>query len=124
MSESTKTKLSDVFEVLRELMQPYAAKLVCKTDGPGNLYVDTGHVMRNKKPLFFGAVQTKTRYVSYHLMPVYVRPELLDGMSGALKKRMQGKSCFNFNTVDKELFAELGRLTKSGYEFYAREGYV
>jgi hypothetical protein len=29
---------------------------------------------------------------------------------------MQGKSCFNFSTVDEGLFAELELLTSVGYE--------
>lgn len=115
---------ADVFAALKSLMYPYAEKLVCKTDVPGNLYIDTGHVMKNKKPLFFGAVQTRKNYVSYHLMPVYVNPELLEGVSQDLQKRMQGKSCFNFKAVDGELLAELARLTQSGYDYYVSEGYV
>jgi hypothetical protein len=39
---------------------------------------------------------------------------VLEGMSLALKKRMQGKSCFNFTAIDKDCFAELGRLTAAG----------
>ena len=35
-------------------------------------------------------------------------------MSPELKKRMQGKSCFNFKEVDKKLFAELKALTSDG----------
>jgi hypothetical protein len=38
-------------------------------------------------------------YVSFHLIPVYMFPDLLKGLSPALEKRMQGKSCFNFKTV-------------------------
>ena len=114
----------EVFAALKSLMQPYAENLVAKSDEPGNFYLDTDHIMKNKKPLFFGAVQTRKNYVSYHLMPAYVNPGLLEGMSDALRKRMQGKSCFNFASVDEELFAELERLTKSGYDYYTSEGYV
>jgi len=35
-------------------------------------------------------------------------------MSPELKRRMQGKSCFNFKTVDEKLFKELAKLTKAG----------
>lgn len=47
---------------------------------------------------------------------MYVFPELLDGISPELKKRMQGKSCFNFKAVDRELVRELEALTKAGFE--------
>ena len=47
-------------------------------------------------------------------MSVYACPELLQSMSPELKKRMQGKSCFNFKEVDENLFKELATLTKAG----------
>lgn len=50
-------------------------------------------------------------------MPVYVNSKLLDGISPELKKRMQGKSCFNFKTIDKPFLNELAGLTKKGFEF-------
>ncbi len=66
-------------------------------------------------------MQTRKNYVSYHLMPVYAFPELLKGASPELKKRMQGKSCFNFKAVDDKLFAELLRLTEKGYQRFKDE---
>lgn len=80
--------------------------------------------MKNGKRLWFGGVQVKKHYVSYHLMPVYVNPQLLAGISPALKKRMQGKSCFNFKAVDATLFGELERLTGSALVDYRASGYV
>jgi hypothetical protein len=74
--------------------------------------------------MFFGAVQIKKNYVSFYLMPVYVFPELLKSISPALKKRMQGKSCFNFTAIDDAMVDELGELTKQGFERYQREGCV
>ena len=71
--------------------------------------------------LRFGGVQTRKNYVSYHLMPVYVFPDLLDGISDKLKKRMQGKSCFNFTRTDERLFQELGHLTDKGYRRFVKE---
>jgi hypothetical protein len=116
--------LNTVFIELRAIMAPYAAKLDAKKDDPSELYVDTAHLQKNKKPLFFGAVQVKKSYVSYHLMPVYLKPELLDGLSPALKNRMQGKSCFNFTEVDKPLFKELAALTKAGFASYKEQGFA
>jgi hypothetical protein len=53
-------------------------------------------------------------YVSYYFMPVYGMPELLDGLSPELRRRMQGKACFNFTRVDETLLAELAVLTADG----------
>ena len=121
---ANRDEFDTVYAALRKLMLPYAKKLVVVNDDPGSLYLDTQHIMKNKKPLFFGAIQIKKNYVSYHLMPVYVNPALLDDMSGDLGKRMQGKSCFNFKAIDKTLFAELGKLTKRGFDYYRKEGYI
>jgi hypothetical protein len=117
-------ELSSVFTELRKLMAPYAAKLSATRDDAEELYVDTTHIQRNKKPLFFGAVQVKKSYVSFHLMPVYMKPELLASVSPELKSRMQGKSCFNFNAVEPTLFKELSALTKASYASYKEQGLV
>lgn len=113
-----------VFSELHKVMAPYAAKLDTKRDDATELYVDTLHIQKNKKPLFFGAVQVKKSYVSFHLMPVYSNPELLASVSPDLKSRMQGKSCFNFSAVDSKLFKELASLTKAGYASYKEQGFV
>ncbi len=57
-------------------------------------------------------------------MPVYLKPELLAGLSPELKARMQGKSCFNFTQVDKPLFKQLAALTKAGFASYKEQGLV
>jgi hypothetical protein len=44
-------------------------------------------------------------------------------MSPELRKRMQGKSCFNFSTIDESLFRELADITARvipGFEERAR----
>ncbi len=116
--------LSPVYTELRKIMTPYAAKLDAKRDDESELYVDTKHIQKNKKPLFFGAVQIKKSYVSFHLMPVYTKPELLESVSPELKARMQGKSCFNFAASEPKLFKELAALTKASYASYKEQGYV
>jgi hypothetical protein len=118
------TDLEPVFADLRSIMLPYADHLVSTVDDEEELYLDTKHIQGNKKPLWFGGVQIKKRYVSYHLMPVYVNPGLLEGISPELRKRMQGKSCFNFTTSDPALFNELAALTKAGFEDYRKQGLV
>ena len=113
-----------VFAALKPLLSRHAENLVVVHDEDDHYYLDTAHVMPNGKPLFFGAVRKAKRYVSFHLMPVYVNPALLDGMSPKLRKRMQGKSCFNFSASDDALFAELDALTQRGLADYGRQGYI
>jgi hypothetical protein len=104
--------LGSTFSLLSNLLRKHAAGMSIKTDEPGNLYVELPPANAKEKPKFFGAVQTKKSYVSYHLMPVYEDSTLLSGITDALRKRMQGKSCFNFAAEDQLLFRELDALTK------------
>ena len=113
-----------VFTELVAIMRPYASTLVIEKDTPTDLYLNTRHIPKNKKPLFFGAVQLKKTRVAFHLMPIYLRPALLNGISPELKKHMQGKSCFNFSDVDEPLFRELAALTQTGYASYKEQGFV
>jgi hypothetical protein len=116
--------LALVYADLYKILAPYSADLDIKRDDATELYVDTRHVQKNKKPLFFGAVQVKKTYVSFHLMPVYLKPDLLDSASPELRARMQGKSCFNFSAPDPALFKELAALTKTAYASYKIQGFV
>jgi hypothetical protein len=113
-----------VFAELHKILAPYAAKLDTKKDDAMELYIDTRHIQKNKKSLFFGAVQVKKSYVSFHLMPVYLRPELLASVSQELKSQMQGKSCFNFSAIEPTLIKELTALTKAGFASYKEQGFV
>lgn len=112
------------FQVLRGILQPLEPALVKVHDEADNYYLDSAHVQKNKKPLFFGSVRTGRKYVSFHLMPVYIWPELLEGASDGLKRRMQGKSCFNFTAADSDLLAELTNLTHEGFAKYREAGCV
>lgn len=107
-------KFAQVFDELKSILKPYAKKMDVAQDTESNYMLNTRFIMRNKQPLCFGGVRIGKTYVSFYLMSVYASPALLKGMSPELKKRMQGKSCFNFKEVDKKLFAELKTLTKDG----------
>ncbi len=118
------TDLDTTYQELKKIMAPYAAKLDTKISSDIETYVDTRHIQKNKKPLFFGAVKINKSNVSYHLMPVYIHPPLLTAVSAELKKRMQGKSCFNFTAIDKPLLTELATLTRAGFAYYRDQGFV
>jgi hypothetical protein len=67
---------------------------------------------------YVAGIRVGKSYVSFYLMPVYGLPELVDGISPELKRRMQGKACFNFTRIDEALFSELASLTATGIERY------
>ena len=117
-------EFEDVFKELHSILKKYEKKLDVVKDKSDNYYLNTSKLAENKKPMFFGAATIKKNSVSFHLMPVYENPELLEDISPELKKCMQGKSCFNFKKVDKKVFKELARLTKAGVMDFKKRGYV
>ena len=112
---------SIVFEQLKNILKPYAEKLTLKANTSDSYYIDGPYSEKWKKQLFFGSAQVKKNYVSFYLMPVYMYPELLQDISPDLKKRMQGKSCFNFKKVEPHLFSELAELTRQSVEKFQQE---
>jgi len=109
------TRLAAVFDRLAAVFTPYRPPLIAVRDGPGDLYLETPSTTSRPGGSYFGAVKIGKRAVSFHLMPVYVHPDLLDEMSDRLRRRMQGKSRFNSTTLDPALAEELARLTAAGF---------
>ncbi|HXX62616.1 MAG TPA: hypothetical protein VEO56_02365, partial [Bacteroidota bacterium] len=107
---------AEIFERLKALFSPVAPRLVVSSNSATSYFLDTPLKRKDGRSVGFGGVRIGKAYVSYHLMSVYVLPEQRRRISPALRKRMQGKSCFNFTEVDESLFAELGELTVAGAE--------
>jgi len=122
-----------VFARLRDILKKHAASFAVGRDtadhfglnapiGPATLQAWGG---KRKSPTIPVAwVEAGKTYVSYHLMGVYGNPKLLDGFSKELRARMQGKSCFNFKSVDEDLFKELERLTNESLVGMRKAGYI
>src|SRR5438105_9157671 len=109
-----KNNFNEVFARLKSIFQPYTTKMDVACDTESYYLLNTRHIMKNKQPLCFGGVRRGKNYVSAYLMSVYASSDSLKSVSPDLKKRMQGKSCFNFKEVDAKLFKELSQLTKAG----------
>jgi hypothetical protein len=119
-----KTQFNEIFAKLKAILQPYVKKMDIAQDNTTYYLLNTRHIMKNKQPLCFGGVRLGKAYVSFYLMSVYAWPDLLKAMSPDLKKRMQGKSCFNFKEVDQKLFKELAKLTKAGAAKFSDEKFI
>jgi hypothetical protein len=106
---------AETFQTLRGILERNGRRMKVVTDKAGDFTLASPTMVdRTGKPLFAAAVQIKKNYVSFHLMPVYVNPALLETISPSLRKRMQGKSCFNFTTIEPADAKELSALTKKG----------
>ena len=108
---------------LREILEPLRAKLVATRDRPGDLALEIPG-LEGKPWGYVAGIRRGKRYVSYYLMSAYADPKVATSMSPELRRRMQGKSCFNFTHVDEPLFDELARITETTFEphvAYARQ---
>src|SRR5215469_18671541 len=108
-----------VFAALKSILAKQQKRLAIKADTPieYTLVTQTPSPFPQHKgePMWFGAVKQGKAYVSYHLMALYMNDELAKQISPELKKRMQGKTCFNFKAVpEPEIITELQKLTEAG----------
>jgi hypothetical protein len=83
-----------VFAVLKPVLAKYAKRMSVKADTPteNTLLSKSPSPFHQHKgePLSFGSVRLGKAYVSVHLMPLYMCPELTKTISPTLKRRMQG----------------------------------
>lgn len=111
-----------IFTRLRAILEPYAARLTVTANAPDHYCLALDYSPKFKKGFPVAWVKISRAYVSYHFMPVYMFPQLRDGLSPKLRARMQGKSCFNFKQLDEPLFEELARLTTTGLATARKSG--
>jgi hypothetical protein len=123
-----KTKAADkkqefdlAFQGLRKILKPYDKKVWVIKDGPGGYMSESKSIRYRGKPVMFAAITSKS-YVAFHLFPVYMFPDLLQGISLELKRRMQGKTCWNFKKAEGPLFAELGGVVEASFRRFAEFG--
>jgi len=118
------TEFSTIYRELRLIYRSFEKHLVVLRDEEGDFFANSAQPWKDGRELFFGSISTGNSYVSFHLMPLNLFPDLLDGISDGLRKRMQGKSCFNFATYDRPLNRELATLTKISFLRLRNEGYA
>ena len=117
-------KFEETFAALKGLLDPYVSRLHVTTDAPTAYMLDGEYAPAINRPMFFAGVRAGRAYVSFYLMPVYSNPELMGRISDPLRRRLHGKSCFNFTRPEPELFDELRGLVRNGFDCYERLGYV
>lgn len=113
-----------IFSRLCELLRRQSGNLTIKDETPVRFSLIGGLHPKHKTPMPIAWTEVGKNYVSFHLMPIYGCPKLLESASEKLRARMQGKSCFNFKAVDAALFEELERLTVAGFEAFKKAKYM
>jgi hypothetical protein len=104
-----------VYGELRALMLREAGGMLVGADGPDELVMHAPwpHPREPNKPMWFGMVRSGKAYVSFHLLPLYMNHTLQAKVPPELKRRMQGKACFNFKAADPAQLEELATLTRT-----------
>jgi len=101
---------AEVFATLKAIYEPLKSRLHVATDSDSTLYLERKPSAAGAKPEMFGAVMVQKNYVAFHYMPVYSDPTLLADLSGDLRKRLHGKSCFKFTDANDPAIEELRKL--------------
>jgi hypothetical protein len=121
MSESFRA----IADALAALLTPYEDRLDVVTESSSGYYLQTKKATIRKRPLMFAGVRVGKAYVSYHLVPIYMNETLKATISPVLRKRMQGKACFNFKDMpDAAFLEELRTLTEAGFRSFESAGYI
>jgi len=67
---------------------------------------------------WFAFVKPAAKHVGFYLLPVHQHPELREGLSPALAKRLTGASAFTFRALDEALATELEGLVARAFDAY------
>lgn len=122
-----------VFARLRDLLHAHQADFTITHDmperyglegpvGPATVRAWRGKVRTAKIPVAW--VEMRKTYVSYHLMGLNGHAKLIAGLSKPLRARMQGKTCFNFASMDDALLRELQTVTAESLRGLKKAGFV
>jgi len=117
-------EFESIFARLRNILEPYAARLKVTADAPDHYCLEVGFSPKLKKGFPTAWVKVGKGYVSYHFMPVYMFPKLRESMTAKLKARMQGKSCFTYKVMNETLFKEFEQVTAEGFAMCRKAGFA
>ncbi len=115
---------TEIFATLRAILEKHQGQLVVSENSPTRYCLEGGLHPKHKKPMPIAWVELGKNYVSFHHVGVYARPDLLEDISKKLKARMQGKSCFNFTSLDEPLISELEEMTVRAFTAFQKLPYM
>ncbi len=117
-----------IYIELVKILKPFEKKLNFRTDGKskyelsGKKKVTVGK--KEVEGMFFASVLIQINFVGFYFFPIYTHAHEFKGLPVNLKKCLKGKSCFHIKKIDKELFAEIKQMVKTGFEVYQKAGWV
>jgi len=110
-------EMADIYPLyigLRDLMVRAAPTMKIVKDALGELTLNVPtDIMAAKDAAWFGSVKLAGTQVSYYLPFLAAKQGRDLAIPDALKKHAQSKTCFVFQEINPERFAELEALTKA-----------
>ena len=114
MAAPTADQLAAIEARLRAILAPYEDRLEWAT-----VYgIPTLRRPGANTHQWFAFVKPASRHVGFYLLPMHTWPELRDGLSPALAKRLTGRSAFTFAALDEALATELEALVARALDHY------
>jgi len=125
--------LQPVFARLRGLLQAHESSFEVTDDdderyrlnapvGPATIRAWGGKTKIATIPIAW--VEVRKTYVSYHLMGIDGNPKVAAKLSQQLRRHMQGKTCFNFKTLDAALIEDLREVTAESLRGLRDAGFI
>jgi len=125
--------LQPVFAQLRGLLQAHESSFdVADDDGEryrlkapvGSATIQAWGGKTKAATIPIAWVEVRKTYVSYHLMGIDGNPKIAMKLSQQLRRHMQGKTCFNFKTLDAGLIEELRTVTAESLLGLRKAGFI
>jgi hypothetical protein len=110
----------ETFEALKTVLVAHSKGLRVTRDGalgPGSIVAGPKSSERPWRD-FFAAVREGKNYTALHFMPIYSHPSKFEDLPGDLRKKLTGKACFHFKTVDPETIEMVGAMLDRGRDIY------
>lgn len=118
MAAATPAQLATVESRLLAILAPYEDRLEWATIYGNRALRRPGANAHD----WFAFVKLASKHVGFFLLPITKWPELTEGLSPALRKRLTGKATFNFSTVDEAEMTELEGLVARAFHRYLAQG--
>lgn len=120
--------LLPLFEELKAMLEPYAARFEVRVDEPGHYELWSRANMApsgkpHKEPYFAGLIIQKS-YVGLYYMPIYTDPKISVSIGPDLLPTLHGKSCFYIKKLTPELREQIQAALTLGEETYAAKGWA
>jgi len=113
----------ETFEALKAVLVANSKGLRVTRDGAAGYELYTAGPVefagRKFPNVFFVAVREGKNDTALHFFPIYSHPKQFADLPVTLRKKMTGKSCFHFKTVDTELLDAVAAMLARGREIYS-----